>query len=375
MPVNSLISAPATKPLFLAEITTAPRGRSFSSAASRPSSSPSTPLESTLAEVPGLSIVSQAIASASRSSFQAAVAVSFMSGRRSRARRGAGADLEIAHQRAMIREAHVRHAEIRDLDAFAHQDEVELDARHARRKGGEACGIGAAQARRTHEEVDLVRAPEGIEVTGHDHRLRRLHDQIVQRAQLVVPLPELQRQVHEEHAHVRQLQLDDQPLDPGIEIVEALAVHVRGGQEGERFHNFDTGIKRLIIELELSDVCVFLVHLSLKFRQRHYQLRSLHDLIVQAAKPVIVAGDFNTFWGTHEIYLFMRAAGLRSANTAGPPPLPARGPRIELDFILVSEGIEVTDFRVPDVRLSDHRPLVCDFQIRASAPARAASAA
>ena len=77
---------------------------------------------------------------------------------------------------------------------------------------------------------------------------------------------------------------------------------------GERFHYFDTGIKRLIIELELSDVCVFLVHLSLKFRQRQYQLRSLHDLILQSAKPVIVAGDFNTFWGTHEIYLFMRAA-------------------------------------------------------------------
>ena len=131
---------------------------------------------------------------------------------------------------------------------------------------------------------------------------------------------------------------------------------------GERFHYFDTGIKRLIIELELSDVCVFLVHLSLKFRHRQYQLRSLHDLIVQSAKPVIVAGDFNTFWGTHEIYLFMRAAGLRSANTAGLPSFPARVPRIELDFILVSEGIEVTDFRVPDVRFSDHRPLVCDFQ-------------
>ena len=144
---------------------------------------------------------------------------------------------------------------------------------------------------------------------------------------------------------------------------------------GERFHYFDTGIKRLIIELELSDVCVFLVHLSLKFRQRQYQLRSLHDLIVQAAKPVIVAGDFNTFWGTHEIYLFMRAAGLRSANTAGLPSFPARTPRIELDFILVSEGIEVTDFRVPDVRLSDHRPLVCDFEVRSGTAARAVSAA
>ena len=86
---------------------------------------------------------------------------------------------------------------------------------------------------------------------------------------------------------------------------------------GERFHYFDSGIKRLIIELELEDVCVFLVHLSLKYRHRQYQLRYLHDLIEKSAKPVIVAGDFNTFWGTHELYLFMRAAGLRSANEKG----------------------------------------------------------
>ena len=132
---------------------------------------------------------------------------------------------------------------------------------------------------------------------------------------------------------------------------------------GERFHYFDTGIKRLIIELELTDLCVFLVHLSVKFRHRQYQLRSLHDLVVQSAKPVIVAGDFNTFWGTHELFLFMRAARLRSANTAGLPSFPARVPRIELDFVLVSEGIEVTGFRVPDVRFSDHRPLVCDFRV------------
>jgi len=113
---------------------------------------------------------------------------------------------------------------------------------------------------------------------------------------------------------------------------------------------------------------VFLVHLSIKFRQRQYQLRSLHDLVVQSSKPVIVAGDFNTFWGTHEIFLFMRAAGLRSANTANLPSFPSRVPRIELDFVLVSAGIEVTDFRIPDVRFSDHRPLVCDFVVRAGTP-------
>jgi endonuclease/exonuclease/phosphatase family metal-dependent hydrolase len=141
---------------------------------------------------------------------------------------------------------------------------------------------------------------------------------------------------------------------------------------GERFHYFDSGIKRLIIELELDQVCVFLVHLSLKYRHRQYQLRYLHDLVMRSAKPVIVAGDFNTFWGTHELYLFMQATKLRSANTRNLPSFPARSPRAELDFVLVSEGIEVQDFRVPDIRLSDHRPIVCDFTVCAgSAPKEA----
>ena len=133
---------------------------------------------------------------------------------------------------------------------------------------------------------------------------------------------------------------------------------------GETFHYFDTGIKRLIIELEMEEFAVFLVHLSLKYRHRHLQLRHLHDLIVATEKPVIVAGDFNTFWGENEIYLFMRAAGLKSANINSIPTYPSRSPRKELDFILYQDGIEVTGFEVPLVRLSDHLPLICDFEIR-----------
>jgi endonuclease/exonuclease/phosphatase family metal-dependent hydrolase len=133
--------------------------------------------------------------------------------------------------------------------------------------------------------------------------------------------------------------------------------------EGERFHYFDTGIKRLIIELELDDLCVFLVHLSLKFRHRQSQLRHLFELVKQSAKPVIVAGDFNTFWGEHEMALFMEAAGLSSANRERLPSYPARRPRMELDFILHTRGIVVDSFSVPDVTFSDHRPLVCDFRV------------
>jgi len=132
---------------------------------------------------------------------------------------------------------------------------------------------------------------------------------------------------------------------------------------GETFHYFDTGIKRLIIELEMREFAVFLVHLSLKYRHRHLQLRKLYDLVAATSKPVIVAGDFNTFWGENEIYLFMKAAGLKSANIDGIPTYPSRSPRKELDFILYQEGIRLTGFEVPEVRLSDHLPLVCDFEV------------
>ena len=132
---------------------------------------------------------------------------------------------------------------------------------------------------------------------------------------------------------------------------------------GEKFHYFDTGIKRLIIELEMKEYAVFLVHLSLKYRHRHLQLRRLYDLIEATEKPVLVAGDFNTFWGGNEIYLFMRAAKLTSANPESRPTYPSRAPRKELDFVLYQEGINVLNFDIPEVRYSDHLPLICDFEV------------
>lgn len=132
---------------------------------------------------------------------------------------------------------------------------------------------------------------------------------------------------------------------------------------GERFHYFDKGIKKLIIELELDDVAIFLVHLSLKYRHRQQQLRNLFELIEGSAKPVIVAGDFNTLWGEDEIFLFMKAAGLRNANIDSLPSYPTGNPRLELDFILHSEDIDISHFEIPRVPYSDHLPLVCDFEV------------
>ncbi|MBI1317622.1 MAG: endonuclease [Candidatus Hydrogenedens sp.] len=137
-------------------------------------------------------------------------------------------------------------------------------------------------------------------------------------------------------------------------------IHAKG------FHWFNQGMKRLVIELELENCVIYLVHLALTFRSRQYQLDDLVDLCKGRGKPVIVAGDFNTFGGDKELSLFRKAAGLANANTEGRPTWPANAPARQLDFILHSPEIGVRHFDIPRVELSDHLPLVCDFDLDAA---------
>src|ERR1700761_4898749 len=120
------MSAPATKPLFLADMTTTPRGALCASGRSRASSSVSTSLERTLAEVPGLSSVSQTMPSASVEDVQFGLVLMVGS------RDGGGridsrclrADVEVANERPVVREAHIGDPEVGHLDALTHQDEI-----------------------------------------------------------------------------------------------------------------------------------------------------------------------------------------------------------------------------------------------------------
>ena len=130
-----------------------------------------------------------------------------------------------------------------------------------------------------------------------------------------------------------------------------------------RYHYFNEGIKRLVIELELKEIKLFLVHLSLKFRHRQQQLRDLYSVIQNEPKPYVVAGDFNPLRGERELLEFIAATGLKSANDSGMPSHPSRCPRRQLDFILYSPEIHTRNFQVPQVKFSDHVPLIWDFEV------------
>lgn len=149
---------------------------------------------------------------------------------------------------------------------------------------------------------------------------------------------------------------------------QANAILTRTAFQRETFHFFERGFKRLVIELEMDRVNLFLVHLSLSFRVRQHQLADLHDLVRASRQPSIVAGDFNAFAGEREVRLFLAAGGLRSANIAHRPTYPSWEPRREIDFVLYTPGIELRHFAIPAVLLSDHLPLICDFTVPGETP-------
>ncbi len=191
-----------------------------------------------------------------------------------------------------------------------------------------------------------------IEVDAGSYRSRRLNQAAIMAEALG-------------HYHVFQSKYDRASWVQRVPLMrqQANAFLSNSAIQRQKFPYFTKGVKRLVIELELEQVVIFLVHLSLRFRTRHFQLSDLYALVRHTSKPCIVAGDFNAFWGDREIRLFMAASGLASVFPFGQPSFPSWAPRRQLDFILHSPEIAITDFSIPRVLYSDHLPLVCDFKV------------
>lgn len=167
------------------------------------------------------------------------------------------------------------------------------------------------------------------------------------------------------HYHTYKSKYSDTSLATWLPLMnkQGNAFLTRDSIHSADFHYFTKGMKRLVIELELENLTIFLVHLALSFRTRHHQLSDLYDLVNGTPKPHIVAGDFNAFWGDREISLFLAATRLTNANVHAVPTFPSWAPRRQLDFVLYSAGIRPRRLEVLPVALSDHLPIVFDFDV------------
>jgi len=175
------------------------------------------------------------------------------------------------------------------------------------------------------------------------------------------------------HYHSYAVKYDRRSIWRHVPVVrrQGNAFLARNRIRNETFHYFNQGMKRLVIELELEHLVVYLVHLAMGARTRHQQLSALYELIKRSDRPCIVAGDFNMLWGENEIDLFLAATGLQNANRERLPTFPSKIPQRHLDFFLHSKQIVVRDFQVPQVTYSDHLPLVVDFDVTVEQERRA----
>lgn len=83
--------------------------------------------------------------------------------------------------------------------------------------------------------------------------------------------------------------------------------------------------------------------------------------------PVIITGDFNLFPDTKSMKVFKDFRSLvdeQNIKTTRPNSNElSHLERNVVDYILVSTGIRVNSFEVPDIDISDHLPLILDFEI------------
>ena len=129
------------------------------------------------------------------------------------------------------------------------------------------------------------------------------------------------------------------------------------------------GMKRAIIKVTAyvpQKVVLILVHLSLRRWVRKRQLKTLIPMIKKIKEPVILLGDFNTFGGPKELRSFLEETGLNSNVGKDKKKFthPSYHPFRILDYILTSKKIKVKKFKILKSELSDHLPVMIDFEVK-----------
>ncbi len=128
---------------------------------------------------------------------------------------------------------------------------------------------------------------------------------------------------------------------------------------------FSIGMKRLVLRFSASDYDLYLVHMALDFPTRSIQHSELQLMIQKRSlgRPVIVAGDFNSFGSRDELNSLCEMAGLQFGSRTPLDTYPAYKPEKELENILVSKSVKVVSCEVLPNIISDHRALLMNLEL------------
>lgn len=103
---------------------------------------------------------------------------------------------------------------------------------------------------------------------------------------------------------------------------------------------------------------------------RSLEADTLRALLAQETRPVIIAGDFNSTAHNWEHYRVSKGLqdAFRRAGRGWGATYHIRLPVVRIDFVLASPEWQIVRADVPDVALSDHRPVVATLRWRDPVP-------
>ena len=140
-------------------------------------------------------------------------------------------------------------------------------------------------------------------------------------------------------------------------------------------HRFEQrGLLHVEVLMHGRSVHVLVVHLGLIRGSRARQVTQLQRFIereVPHDAPLLIAGDFND-WGA-AVERTLGVTRLLSFKGERQATFPARLPLVQLDYVY-ARGLRPTAVHVPHGRIwwrmSDHLPLIAEFDLPAAASAR-----
>ncbi|MDW8061007.1 MAG: endonuclease/exonuclease/phosphatase family protein [Thermomicrobium sp.] len=132
-----------------------------------------------------------------------------------------------------------------------------------------------------------------------------------------------------------------------------------------RTQNLRRGAVAVRLATPTGSLCVASTHLDDPRPATEVRLAQIEELLafLEACRPLVLGGDFNADPESPEIAALRERGLIDAAATIGATASTSADQR-RIDYVFVSEGIEILAGRVPTATASDHRPVLVRLVVR-----------
>ncbi len=129
----------------------------------------------------------------------------------------------------------------------------------------------------------------------------------------------------------------------------------------ERVHYESRVILKTVIKPEGKCLTVFSSHFGVAKNEERNAVDLMCDLISEENNDIICMGDFNITPDNEITAPLLKA--LKNTSADNEPTFPSYSPEIKIDYILVSENVDVIGGKPLNIIASDHFPYVAELNI------------